>query len=143
MELTSFENAIKNFLDKFIQEDPNPDFIEKYKNNPKKSISECCKYIMKEVEKARKNGEKCVAVSDDEVFGMAIHYYDEDDIIVEEPKAKIDVKVPEAATETAPQTETKTKTRKPRAKKEKPVETIAEVEELDINLPEPLEIPIF
>lgn len=142
MELTSFETAIKNFLDKYIQEDPDPDFIDKYKNNPKKSISECCKYIMKEVEKARKNGEKCVAVSDDEVFGMAIHYFDEDDLVVEEPKATVHVQAPEQASEEAV-SKTKTKTRKPKAKKEKPVEVTAEIEELDINIPEPLDIPLF
>lgn len=138
MELTSFETAIKNFLDNYVQGDCDPTFIEKY-NNPKKSISECCKYIMKEVEKARKSGEKCVAVADEEVFGMAIHYYDEDDIVVEEPKAQVKV----AAPASTPSSESKTKTRKPRAKKEKSIETVTEVEELDINIPEPLDIPLF
>ena len=44
--------------------------------NEKKSIDECCSYIMGE---ARKRG-NAVAISDEEVYGMAVHYYDEDDI---------------------------------------------------------------
>ena len=41
-----------------------------------KSIDGCCDYILGE---ARKRG-NAVAMSDTEVFGMAVHYYDEDDI---------------------------------------------------------------
>ena len=43
-----------------------------------KNLDECCSYIMGE---ARKRG-SAVAMTDEEVFGMAIHYYDEDDIKV-------------------------------------------------------------
>lgn len=135
MEITSFETAIKNFLDSYVQGDCDPDFIEKYKN-PKKSISECCKYITKEVEKARKNGEKCVAVADEEVFGLAIHYYDEENLVVEEPKAKVEVQAPVPL---SLKPETKTKTRKTKAKKETPVEVV----EIDKNIPEPFDIPLF
>ena len=41
-------------------------------------MDECCNYIIGE---ARKRG-NAVAMTDDEVFGLAVHYYDEDDIKV-------------------------------------------------------------
>lgn len=41
-----------------------------------KNIDECCNYILGE---AMKKG-MAVFMSDDEVFGMAVHYYDEDNI---------------------------------------------------------------
>lgn len=69
----SFNEAIKAYLDKRAVEDPL--FAPKYAN-PKKSINECCNYIMGE---ARKRG-NAVVISDEEVYGMAVHYYDEEDI---------------------------------------------------------------
>lgn len=39
-------------------------------------MEECCSYIIGE---ARKRG-NTVAMTDEEVFGLAVHYYDEDDI---------------------------------------------------------------
>lgn len=69
------KNAIKAYLDKRAQEDTL--FAASYaKEN--KSIDECFDYIIGEV---RKKG-NAVYMSDDEVFGMAVHYYDEDDIKV-------------------------------------------------------------
>lgn len=66
------KNAIKAYLDKRAQEDTL--FAASYaKEN--KSIDECFDYIIGEV---RKKG-NAVYMSDDEVFGMAVHYYDEDD----------------------------------------------------------------
>lgn len=69
----SFKQAIKAYLDKRAEEDSL--FAPKYANE-KKSIDECCSYIMGE---AWKRG-NAVAISDEEVYGMAVHYYDEDDI---------------------------------------------------------------
>ena len=65
----SFKQAIKAYLDKRAEEDSL--FAPKYANE-KKSIDECCSYIMGE---ARKRG-NAVAISDEEVYGMAVHYYD-------------------------------------------------------------------
>lgn len=132
MEFTSFETAIKDYLDKHAQEDPT--FAPIYAK-PNKSIAECCKYITQEVEKNCRKGGRCVAVREQEVYGLAIHYYDEDDIVVDGPKNKVEV-AQNAPSETSTTTETieeKRKTRKPR----KPKEVV------DPNIPEPLEIPIF
>ena len=65
----SFKQAIKAYLDKRAEEDSL--FAPKYANE-KKSIDECCSYIMGE---ARKRG-NAIAISDEEVYGMAAHYYD-------------------------------------------------------------------
>lgn len=75
MENTSFKNTIKSYLDERAKIDEL--FANSYaKKN--KNIDECCSYIMGE---AKKRG-NAVAISDAEVFGMAVHYYDEDDIKV-------------------------------------------------------------
>ena len=44
---------------------------------PNKSIEECVTYILNEVQKSGCNG-----FDDDEIYSMAVHYYDEDDIEV-------------------------------------------------------------
>ena len=136
---TSFEVIIKNYLDKRAETDQ--EFAKTYAK-PNKSIKECCTYIFGVVEKQRKSGEKCVACSDDEIFGLAVHYYDEDDIVVEKPKAKVKAVVGTEGEEAVKSGEievvgnennSKPKTRKPRKTKA----------EVDPNIPEPLDIPIF
>lgn len=128
MEITPFKEAIKKFLDTMAAEDPA--FKEKYEN-PKKSVEECCKYIIQEVKKGA-GKESSVAVSDEEVYGLAIHYYDEEDIVVEKQNIPVAVTTSANATGSKP---TESKKRKPRIKKEKPL--------VDENIPEPLEFPIF
>ena len=68
----NFEKAIKFYLDNRAKNDSL--FAEKYANE-KKSVKECCNYILGEVEKSGING-----FADDEIFGMAVHYYDEDNL---------------------------------------------------------------
>lgn len=68
---SSFASAIKIYLDRRAAEDPQ--FAKSYAN-PKKSISECCDYIVSEVRKQNRT-----AMTDDEVYGLAVHYYDEAD----------------------------------------------------------------
>lgn len=75
-QVKSFNNIIADYLNQRATEDPL--FAPKFAN-PKKSVDECCRYILGE---ARKRG-TTVAMSDAEVFGMAVHYYDEEDIKVE------------------------------------------------------------
>lgn len=69
------ETAIKKYLDNRAKSSSL--FAAKYAN-PKKSIDECCKYITGEAYARAKNG--CAVISDEEVYGMAVHYYDEEDI---------------------------------------------------------------
>lgn len=73
--MNGFEQAIKSYLDNRAKTDEL--FAQTYKKE-NKSIEECCKYIIQEVRKTGRQG-----FADEEIFGMAVHYYDEDDIKVE------------------------------------------------------------
>ena len=66
---------IKSYLDERAGTD---ELFAKSYAKENKNLDECCSYIMGE---ARKRG-NAVAMSDTEVFGLAVHYYDEDDIKV-------------------------------------------------------------
>lgn len=76
--MTPFENAIKEYLDARAKEDVK--FAAKY-SNEKKSIEECCRFILGEMKKKAAGG--MYGATDAEVFGLAVHYYDEEDIKVE------------------------------------------------------------
>ena len=78
--MKEFKDTIQKYLDQRVAEDPlfAPKFV-----NPKKNIDECCRYILGE---ARKRGTS-VVMSDAEVFGMAVHYYDEENIKIEKVSA--------------------------------------------------------
>lgn len=67
--MNAFETTIKAYLDKRAAGDAS--FAEAYAN-PKKSLKECCDYIVTEV---RRSGR--TAMADEEVFSLAVHYYDE------------------------------------------------------------------
>lgn len=76
-----FKATIKAYLDKRAEQDEQ--FKDTYaKEN--KSIDECCAYIIQEVQKAGICG-----WSNAEIFGMAVHYYDEDDIKVTETTSAV------------------------------------------------------
>lgn len=67
-----FQKTIKAHLDNLAGFDDN--FAQKYANEGK-SIEECCNFILNSVQKSGCNG-----FTDDEIFGMAVHYYEEDDL---------------------------------------------------------------
>lgn len=77
-----FKAAIQKHLDEVAEKDSL--FAETIKK-PNKNIDDCITYIMNEVQKSGRQG-----FTDDEVYGMAIHYYDEDDI---KPGKKVNAKV--------------------------------------------------
>ncbi len=66
----NFTEAIKSYLDCFAASD---EHFAKCYSNPKKSIVECCAYIVGQVQKMGVRG-----LADDEVYQMARHYYLED-----------------------------------------------------------------
>lgn len=72
-----FKAAINNYLQAAASNDSL--FAETLKK-VNKNIDECCTYIVNEVQRLHKS--KAVAMADDEVFKMAVHYYDEDAIKV-------------------------------------------------------------
>lgn len=80
-----FEIAIKSYLEEKAKTDSV--LAEKLKNS-NKSISECCNYIISEVKK--KITGQWAACTDDEVFGLTIHYWDEENIKVQNaPSANV------------------------------------------------------
>lgn len=72
MTTNNFEIILLAYLDARAKFDEQ--FAIKY-NNPKKSIKECARYICNEMSKKAENG--CAVGTDEDVFGMAVHYYDE------------------------------------------------------------------
>lgn len=68
----AFKQTIQDYLEKRVIEDPL--FATSY-SNPKKNIDDCVTYILNTVKNSGING-----YTDDEVFNMAVHYYDEETI---------------------------------------------------------------
>lgn len=73
----AFEDTIREYLEKRAENDAL--FAVKF-SNPSKSVENCVTYIINEVQKSGCNG-----FADDEIFGMAIHYYEENEIEVGKP----------------------------------------------------------
>lgn len=71
----NFKNVISAHLDKIAAADP---VFAKKLDNPDKPIENCIQYILSEVHKSGGGG-----FSDSEIFGMAIHFYDEENIVVD------------------------------------------------------------
>lgn len=68
--MNEFQQVIKAYLDQRAQEDAQ--FAANYAKQGK-SIEKCCNYILRQ---AKKRG-NAVAMPDEEVYGLAVHYYDE------------------------------------------------------------------
>ena len=73
----AFNKTIKAYLEERAENDAL--FAVKFAN-PSKSVEECVTYILNSVQKSGCNG-----FEDDEIFGMAVHYYDEEEIEVGKP----------------------------------------------------------
>lgn len=65
----NFKKVIEAHIEKLASKDSN--FAEKVKD-PDKNIDDCITYILNQVKKSGCNG-----FEDAEIFGMALHYYDE------------------------------------------------------------------
>lgn len=72
-----FTRTILTHLEQRASTDPL--FAERFAN-PDKNIDNCCTYILNQV---RKSG--CLGFHDDEIYSMAVHYYDEENIEVGKP----------------------------------------------------------
>ena len=72
-----FTRTIAEYLNQRAATDPlfAPNLMK-----PAKNIEECVTYILNEVQKSGCNG-----FNDDEIYSMAVHYYDEDNIKVGKP----------------------------------------------------------
>ncbi len=72
-----FKRTIQMYLEQRAEEDAL--FAKNYRN-PAKNIDDCVTYILNYVQKSGCNG-----FTDGEIFGQAIHYYDENEIEVGKP----------------------------------------------------------
>ena len=112
-----FQVVIRAYLDARAKADPL--FAEAMKK-PNKSIEGCANYIYNQVRKANRIG-----WDDAEIFGMAVHYYDEDDIKAEDLKPVTNV-----------QTIINTKLEKPKAPKtDKAKKPVAETKKAVVTKP--------
>lgn len=102
--MNTFEKIIKDYIESACKTDAV--LAGKYEKSGK-DIEGCCKYIKSEAMKQAKNG--CAAIKDDEVFGWAVHYFDEE---MTAPKDS-----PRAEVKVAPTTEQLKKESEERGKK--------------------------
>lgn len=72
-----FKNTIKAYLDQRAETDVL--FSLQY-SKPEKSIDDCITYILNTVQKSGCNG-----FADEEIYSMAVHFYDEDNIDIGKP----------------------------------------------------------
>ncbi len=73
----AFNDTIKAYLEKRADNDAL--FAIRFAN-PSKSVEDCVTYIINQVQKSGCNG-----FADDEIFGMAVHYWEESEIEVGNP----------------------------------------------------------
>lgn len=77
----------KAVVQKYLQERAESDSLFAFTlEKPNKNIDDCIAYILNTVQKSGCNG-----FSDDEVYNMAVHYYDEDNIEVGKPITNVTV----------------------------------------------------
>lgn len=80
-----FQNTIKAYLDKRAE----IDLLFSFRYSlPEKKLEDCITYILNQVQKSGCNG-----FHDDEIFGMAVHFYDEDNIEIGQPMDNAQVAV--------------------------------------------------
>ena len=77
-EFKSAKERIKDYLDERASKD---ELFAKSYSKTNKNIDECYDYIVGEARKQCKDSDS-ICISDDVVYGWAVHYYDEDDIKV-------------------------------------------------------------
>lgn len=96
INLTTKDSTKKLILD-YLEENASDTLVEKI-NSSDKTMDGCFAFIRAQARKQAKNGVACIR--DEEVFGWAIHYFEEDDI--KEAEQKIAKENDEEVTEEPP-----------------------------------------
>lgn len=78
--------AIGEHLKQLAEQD---DQIKMNLGKEKKSLKNCFKYITNEARKYAINN--CAMIEDKQVYGWAVHYYDEDDLEIDKEKPRMNV----------------------------------------------------
>ena len=73
----AFFDSMESFI---MQKMDANDLFAKKVSNPKKNIEDCITYVINTIEKSRYKG-----LCDNDVYSLAVHYYEEDDIDVGKP----------------------------------------------------------
>lgn len=73
--MQNFEDTIQAYLDKQAETDSR---LAERLHTEGKNVHLCCEFIIDEARKRRNRGDHCVVMTDEEVYGLAIHFYDED-----------------------------------------------------------------
>ena len=73
----AFFDSMESFI---MQKMDANDLFAKKVCNPKKNIEDCITYVINTIEKSRYKG-----VCDNDVYALAVHYYEEDDVEVGKP----------------------------------------------------------
>ena len=73
----AFQDTIAQYLMGRAENDP---ILAIKLANPSKTMEQCCQYIIGEVKKSG-----CCGFSDDEIYGWAMHFWDEQEVEVGEP----------------------------------------------------------
>lgn len=81
----AFNETIRTYLEERAENDAL--FAVKYAN-PSKSVDECVAFILHSVQKSG-----CCGFTDDEIFGLAVHYYEESEIEAVKPMTNCQVVV--------------------------------------------------
>lgn len=117
--MASFENIIRDYLLRKAAEDAV--FGEKYRakcSKDKDVVAGCCAYIQEEIKKdipkSQRSGVVSLVIERDRVFGLAMHYIDED---IQEPKNAPKAKVETATTAELPKKVVSKPNPKPKAPK--------------------------
>lgn len=90
--MTTFETTIQTYLENRAKTDSL--FAETFKK-ANKSIKGCCSYIYSKARKLASDG-NVVGVDEATVYNWAVHYYDEDDIKVDNVQERVEVVAPDA-----------------------------------------------
>lgn len=88
---TKNEQLVKTYLENNVSEE-----LANKINNGKKTLKGCWRFITEEAKKQAVGG--CACIEDKQVFGWAVHYFEEDSIVENEIKpvqSKVEQKVKE------------------------------------------------
>ncbi|MGL5681691.1 MAG: Cas9 inhibitor AcrIIA9 family protein [Marinifilaceae bacterium] len=111
--MEQFQQTIKTYLDQRAKSDSL--FAKNYPQKDK-SIADCCNYIISEVRKKKQN---TVVMQDDDVYCMAVHFFDEDSI--KAPQGEIECEVASPTLEVPPTVVCKTKRTKQAKQSKEPI----------------------
>jgi hypothetical protein len=84
-----FKQQIQKYLDQRAKTDI---LFSPIYDKENKNIDECISYILSEVKK-KAGSDNAIAMTDEEIYSMAVHYYDEDSIKVDKSNIKSSTKV--------------------------------------------------